>query len=71
MVNTQLLDKKIDESGLRISYITEQMGITRQAFDKKKKNAYRFRVAEMYVLADLLKLNNEEKKEIFFAEELA
>lgn len=70
MVNTQYLDEKVVASGLKIGYITEQLGICRQAFDLKKKNKRKFKVAEIYVLCDLLKLNNEEKQAIFYAPEV-
>lgn len=66
MINTQLLDEKIALSGLRISFIVENLGISRQAFDKKRKGISKFRIAEVYVLADLLKLTLEEKSKIFY-----
>ena len=68
MVNTQLLDDKILSSGLKIGFIIEKLGISRQAFDRKKKNVYPFRCAEVYVICDLLQITDEqEKMEIFFA----
>lgn len=68
MVNTQLLDAKIDGSGLKVSFIVETLGMTRQAFDKKKKNVNKFRVSEVYVLCDLLNIRSDkEKADIFFA----
>lgn len=68
MVNTQLLDVKIKESGLRTGYIVEQLGISRQAFDMKKKNMRTFRGSEIYVLCDLLRItDNNEKQLIFYA----
>lgn len=68
MVDTQLLEDKISESGIKIGHIADTIGITRQAFDLKKKNKRKFRVAEVYVLCDLLNISNEEKKDIFFAD---
>lgn len=68
MVNTLLLDEKIESSGLRKSFIVEQLGISRQAFDRKRKNKYSFRGAEIYVLCNLLKITDDnEKNSIFFA----
>lgn len=67
MVNTQLLDKKIKDSGLKSGFIIEKLGISRNAFDKKKKNIHPFRGSEIYVLCDLLKITEEsEKMNIFF-----
>ena len=38
MVNTKLLDSKIESSGMKVSFIIEKMGISRSAFYKKKDN---------------------------------
>ena len=70
MVNTSVLDLKIEQSGLRTSYIIEKIGISKQAFYKKKENKTPFRIAEMYVLSDLLNLSDQEKQNIFFADEV-
>lgn len=67
MVNTQLLDEKMKESGYKIGFIVSKLGISRQAFDKKRKNKYPFKGAEVYVLCDLLRLSDDAKTQIFFA----
>lgn len=66
MVNTQLLDKKIESSGFKIGYIVEQLGISRNGFDMKRKGKTPFRQSEMYVLCDLLKIPDDEKAKIFY-----
>ena len=66
MINTQLLEQKIADSGLKIGYIAETLGLTRQGFDKKRKGKISFRLAEVYVLCDLLHISGEEKVKIFF-----
>lgn len=65
MINTQLLEKEIDGSGLKIGYIVEKLGISRQGFDKKRKGVIPFRASEVYVLCDLLKISDEKKPKIF------
>lgn len=70
MVNTQHLVKKIEDSGLKTGFIVGKLGISRQAFDFKKRNLRKFRTAEIYVLCDLLNIQDEERKEIFFADEV-
>ncbi len=71
MVNTLLLDKKISESGLKIDYIVQTLGISRQAFAKKRSNDIPFRAAEIYVICDLLNIRDAaEKKDIFFTDEV-
>ena len=68
MVNTQLLDDKISRSGLKTGFICEKIGISRQAFYKKKNNINCFREAERFVIKTILNLSDEEVSEIFFAE---
>ena len=70
MVDTQYLDEKIKDSGLKTNFILSKLGITRQAFDFKRKNKRKFRTAEIYVLCDLLKIPNEDREKIFFADEV-
>lgn len=67
MLNTQLLDEKIDKSGFKVGYLVESLGLSRNGFDKKRKGKTAFRTAEIYVLCDLLKLSESEKMAIFFA----
>lgn len=75
MVKTQNIDcdkleSAIQRSGYRPGYILEQLGISKQAFAMKRKGQTCFRQSEVYVLSDLLKLTDQEKKEIFFPEML-
>lgn len=65
MTDTQLLDDRIKSSGLKIGFIVGKLGISRQAFDKKKKNEIPFRAAEIYVLCDLLNIADEDKPKFF------
>lgn len=64
-VDTQLLNEYIDKSGYKLGFIIDQLGISRQAFDKKMKNINQFRASEVYVLCDLLKINEDDKHKIF------
>ncbi len=66
LVNTALLDQYIANSGLKTSFICTQLGISRQAFDKKRKGRFAFRGAEMYVLCDLLHISDVDKPKIFY-----
>ena len=72
MTNTNLLDKKIRDSGLRIGFICEQLGISYPGFQKKLKNegGSEFKPSEITVLAELLHLTREEIDRIFFAAEV-
>ena len=70
MVNTQVLDSKISDSGLKVGFICERLGISRQAFNEKKKNVYPFRASEVFVICTLLGIDESDKKDIFFASEV-
>ena len=70
MTNTLLLDEKIEQSGFRVGYIIDTLGLSRNGFDKKRKGKTPFKAAEIYVLTDLLKLSESDKNSIFFAEKV-
>ena len=62
MTNKELLDKYINKSGLKISFIAEQLGITVQSFGQKRNNLSSFKAAEIYVLCDLLHITDDKDK---------
>lgn len=73
MTNTQnidrdLLQQRIDESGLKIGFICDKLGISYQSFAKKRDGTYSFRAAEVFVLTELLHLSNEDRLKIFCLE---
>ena len=65
-VNSELLDKKIEESGLKVSFIIDKLGISNNGFYKKKNGVTPFRASEVYVLCDLLKITDENEKKLIF-----
>lgn len=64
-VDTELLNEYIKKSGYRIDYIVDTLGISRQAFDRKRKGNISFRAPEVYVLCDMLKIPDDIKPKIF------
>lgn len=70
MTDTLLLDKKIKESGLKKSFILKKLGISKTTFMKRQNGSSRFKAAEIYVISDLLNLSEEDRKKIFFANEV-
>lgn len=68
-VDCELLSEKIKESGLKINYLCENLGISRAGFWKKVKGETPFRVPEVFVLCSLLKIENEDKMKIFYPKE--
>lgn len=67
MTNTELLKKKIEESGISITFLAEKCGISREYFYKKINNETEFKQSEIAVLTNLLRLNQSERDSIFFA----
>ena len=67
LTNSKLLREKIKQSGYRISFIADKMGITYQAFLNKINNESEFKAREIQVLHDILKLSTDERDAIFFA----
>ena len=69
MTNTELLNKKIDKSGYKKSYIAKAIGL-KSAFGlaKKIRNENEFKAKEINKLCELLRIDSlEEKERIFFA----
>ena len=68
MTNSKLLQKKIDESGLKKGFIAENLGISTAWLKKKVNGKAHFKAYEIQILCDLLGIVDlEEKDEIFFA----
>lgn len=65
MVNTLLLDEYINGSGLKIGFIVDKLGISRQAFDKKRKGITPFKASEIYVVCDLCHISDADRPKIF------
>ena len=66
MTNTALLKRKITESGYKMSYIANRLGISRQALAKKMHNHTEFRSSEIRGLCEILNIDAEEMRLIFF-----
>ena len=67
MVDTALLKDSIKMSGLKLSYIAEQLGLSRQGLANKLRGDRRFTVNEVYDLRRLLGLTAGQAERIFFA----
>lgn len=65
-VDTKKFDDAVSKSGYKVSYIVDTLGISRQSYDRKRKGLNAFRKSEIFVLVNLLNLNDMEKREIFF-----
>lgn len=68
MTNWELLEQKINESGLRRAFIYEKVGISRSAWNHKKKTKGNFSTPQISALCDVLRITRlSEKEQIFFA----
>lgn len=68
MTNTKALRDKIDESGYKLRYIAQQLGITYQGFLKKINNETEFKASEIQILFELLPMTETERDAIFFTQ---
>ena len=66
MVNTELLNKKIDESGIKKKVIANRIGVSTTTLRAKTNGVYAFDSDQMTQLGKILNLNNDEFISIFF-----
>ena len=71
MTNTVLLENLIKKSGLKLTFIAEQLGISRHGLYKKIKGLAQFTGPEIKIMCRLLGLKTWAKIEpVFFADEV-
>lgn len=66
MTNVELLRQKLAESGYKLQFIAEQIGLTRQALHNRLAKGSDFTASEIMTLSKLLKLSAAEQKAMFF-----
>lgn len=67
MTDVKRLRERIDNSGYKISFIAEKLGITPQGLYLKLNNTNEFKATEIQILCNLLGIDDpEEMKAIFF-----
>lgn len=71
MTNTILLRETIAESGLKLSYIAEKMGLSSYGFSKKLNGETEFKASEIENLCSILQINDVSRRmSIFFAKKV-
>lgn len=65
MVNTEMLRKKIEESGITITSISEKTGISRETL-YNRFGTDDFKASEISVLTKVLNLSKKDRDDIFF-----
>lgn len=66
MTNTALLKQLIEESGLKVGFIADFVGISRQLLWKKVNNLTPFNQYEIDKLCEVLKITSLRLKEAVF-----
>ncbi|MEE1005942.1 MAG: helix-turn-helix transcriptional regulator [Acutalibacteraceae bacterium] len=66
MVDLEKLKKAIQKKGLSYSDIAKALGVTRSCVSHKMSGEIDFKVSQVYLLAELLELSDEEREEIFY-----
>lgn len=64
-VNTKLLQQKIKDSGLKMGFIAEKLGRSRQALSDKIQGKTEFLPSEIRILCELLHLSHDDCRLIF------
>lgn len=67
MTNRTLLEAKVKESGYRLDFICAKLGITYQSWLNKLKNLSEFKQSEIVAITELLHLDQDEIRLIFFS----
>lgn len=70
MTDVELLNAKIEASGLKRNYLAGQLGITPQGFYLKCSGKNEFIASEIQKLCNLLRITTHEMRAIFFAEKV-
>ena len=68
MVNTELLEQKIQESGKKKGYLAARCKLSRQGFNNCKNNLAKFTYEQVRILCAELGITEvEEERAVFFA----
>lgn len=64
-VDYPALSEKIEQSGVKIGFICEKLGISRAAWNKKKNGISSFRAVEVFAICSILGISEQDKEKIF------
>lgn len=70
MINLELLQNRIDDSGMKITAIAEKSGILRATLYNRMAGKGDFTAREIVGLTKALNLTKKERDEIFFANQV-
>lgn len=69
MTDTVMLRAAISRSGISIVFLAGNLGISRECFYNKLNNESEFKASEIVCLTRTLRLTQQERDAIFFAED--
>ena len=67
MTDSEALNKVIENSGLKLTFIARALKLSREGFYKKLNNQTEFKASEIVKMQEILNLANEQRDKIFFA----
>ena len=65
MTNTEMLERKISDSGLSVTELSIAVGISENALARKIRGEDEFFVSELWTVGEVLELDAAEMQEIF------
>lgn len=69
-MNLKYLNDKIEEIKIPVTTIAERMGISRQSLYLKMRGEREFKTSEVSKLCEILRLTDQEKTLVFFADKV-
>ena len=67
MTASEALNKVIENSGLKLTFIARALKLSREGFYKELNNQTEFKASEIVKMQEILNLSNEQRDKIFFA----
>ena len=67
MTDSEALNKVIENSGLKLTFIARALKLSREGFYKELNNQTEFKASEIVKMQEILNLSNEQRDKIFFA----
>lgn len=68
MTDTARLKKAIEESGLKMTFIADRLGISRQALGMKIAGLTEFKASEIVIMRSILGLSPQDADQIFLVD---
>ena len=70
MTNQMMLEKVIDQKGIKKAFLAEQLGISRMSLRNKISGKSEFKVSEMSRLQGLLNIDDATARDIFLSKDV-